>query len=223
MTQHKDPVAPVPSAGAARGGRRFVDILAAALVAAALASCGGGPGADSPAAMPSVAIRGEAVVFSGLLPTGLRLPVATIQAVYGYSDTGARIDFAAGQDWQAGGAGLVRTATSRLPDFAGYRYSTSIGTSFVFSPDPRNPPLLIPFEVYVDYRSTRADRLLTPAAGAVRPSSVVCLGDSIAAGAHTIASFFSNSDAESWCGLLRKHLGAAAQVLNPSVAGGTLA
>ena len=60
-------------------------------------------------------------MLSGLQPASLRLPAATIQAVYGYSDTGARIDFAAGQDWQASGAGLVRTATSPLPDFAGYR------------------------------------------------------------------------------------------------------
>ena len=93
----------------------------------------------------------------------------------------------------------------------------------MYSPDPRNPPLLIRFQVYVDYRSTWANWLLAPAAGAVRPGSVVCLGDRIAVGAHTIAGFFANSDVGSWGGLLRKRLGAAAQVLNPSVPSGTLA
>ena len=208
----------------ARRAWRLTGILIAMLSSLALQGCGGaGPSSDGTPTVATIPVRGEAVVLSGLSPASLRLPVATVQSVYGYTETGARIAFAAGQDWQVSGAGLARTATSRLPDFAGYRYTTSSGTNFEFSPDPRNPPLLIPFQVYVDYRSTRADRLLTPTAGAARPGSVVCLGDSIAAGAHTIASFFSNSDADSWCGLLRKHLGAAAQVLNPSVAGGTLA
>ena len=208
----------------ARSRWRIVGILIAMLSSLTLHGCGGGDSSSvGTPTQSTITVRSEAVVLSGLNPASLRLPVATIQSVYGYTDTGDRIDFAAGQDWQVSHAGLVRTATSRLPDFAGYRYTASSGTSFEFSPDPRNPALLIPFQVYVDYRSTRADRLLTPTAGAARPGSVVCLGDSIAAGAHTIASFFTHSDADSWCGLLRKHLGAAAQVLNPSVAGGTLA
>ena len=124
MTEQKNHSALLSPARAARGSGWHVGILASALMLGSLASCGGSgtdPGTDGPAAALTVPVHGEAVVLSGLQPASLRLPVATIQAVYGYSDTGARIDFAAGQDWQASGAGLVRTATSPLPDFAGYR------------------------------------------------------------------------------------------------------
>ena len=195
--------------------------LLAGWTAALLTGCGGGGG--STAATPTTEVRAEAVVLSGVQTSRLRQPATAVRAVYGYSEAGTRIVYLQGTDWQPSGQGLARTAGSRLPDFAGYRYTATSGSSFSFSATPRNPPLVIPSQVYVDYSSSTPDRLVQPASGATRQSRVVCLGDSIAAGAHTIANYFLGTDADTYCGLLRSHLGATAEVLNPSVPGGTLA
>lgn len=197
--------------------------MALALV---ISACGGGGGGSNGGApSPNLDLRAEAVVLSGLTRSRLRQPASSVLAVYGYNESGARIAYTEGLDWQFTDQGIARTATSRIPDFADYRYVASIGASFEFSPAPRNPPLIIPFQVYVDYRTSRPDRLLTPAPVTAQRRRVVCLGDSIAAGAHTIANHYLGTDADSYCGLLRAHLGPGAdvEVLNPSVPGGTLA
>lgn len=183
-----------------------------------ISACGGG---GTPQA--TVELRAEAVVLTGSTALRLRQTARTVQAVYGYSDTGARINYSEGLDWQFTDQGIARTAASRIPDFADYRYVATNGTRFAFSPEPRNPPLTIPFQVYVDYVAIRSDRTIAPAPGAAKHSKVVCLGDSIAAGAHTIANYYFGTDADSYCGLLRTHLATGAEVLNPSVPGGTLA
>lgn len=216
-----DPMA--PDATPSCGSSGTVRCLLLAWMAAGVASCGGGGSHGSSAATPTTAVRAEAVVLSGEQTSRLRQPATTIKAVYGYNEAGHRVDYQQGTDWLASGQGLARTANSRLPDFAGYGYTASSGGSFSFSADPRNPPLTIPSQVYVDYSSSTPDRLVQPAAGAARHSRVVCLGDSIAAGAHTIANYFLGTDVDTYCGLLRNHLGATAEVLNPSVPGGTLA
>lgn len=133
------------------------------------------------------------------------------------------MDYQAGTDWEATATGIARTTGSRIPDFARHMPVLASDGRFDFSASPRNPPLTLPYQVYVDYQTRRTDPLVQPAAGARRDLRVLCLGDSIAAGAHTIASYFHDSDADSYCGLLRSHLGAGADVQNPSVPGGTLA
>ncbi len=196
--------------------------LAMAVAMAVAAGCGGG-GAPAPDPVPLLDMPAEAVVLTGAQAATLRRPPTQILAVYGYSDTGARIDFQAGTDWQPTAAGIARTAGSRIPDFAGHRPALGADGRFDFSASPRNPPLTLPYQVYVDYRTRRADAVVQPAAGARRDTRVLCLGDSIAAGAHTIANHFRGTDADSYCGLLRTHLGSGADVQNPSVPGGTLA
>lgn len=205
-----------------RRSATFFFLLAAGVITL-VTGCGGGGSGGGVAATPSTEVHAEAVVLAGVQSSRLRQPVTTIRAVYGYNGAGSRIDYLVGTDWQASGQGLARTASSRLPDFATYAYTASSGSSFSFSASPRNPPLVIASQVYVDYSSSTPDRLVQPAAGAARHSRVVCLGDSIAAGAHTIANYFFGTDADAYCGLLRHHLGATAEVLNPSVPGGTLA
>ena len=195
---------------------------AAALATWMLTGCGGG-GAPPAAEQPLLNLQAEAVVLVGGRAAPLRRQPDRIVAVYGYSDTGARIDFQVDTDWQAADVGIARTTGSRIPDFAGHRPTIGADGHFDFSPAPRNPPLTIPYQVYVDYQTRGADPLVQPAPGARRDTRVLCMGDSIAAGAHTIAQHFGGVDADSYCGLLRRHLGSGADVQNPSVPGGTLA
>ncbi|MES2715845.1 MAG: SGNH/GDSL hydrolase family protein [Pseudomonadota bacterium] len=211
---------PVESAAPPRRRRPLFGLLLLAMLGVAACGGGGSPGSDP---LPLLDMRAEAVVLSGAQAASLRRLPERIQAVYGYSDTGARIDFQAGTDWQQAGAGIARTAGSRIPDFAGHQPVLGLDGRFDFSPAPRNPPLTIPYQVYVDYQTRRADAMVQPAPGARRDTRVLCLGDSIAAGAHTIANYFLGTDADSYCGLLRSHLGSGAEVQNPSVPGGTLA
>lgn len=210
-----------PRAGSVCGSPR--GWLLAWLAALLMTACGGGTAPADGAGMPTSEVRAEAVVFRGLERTPLRLPVSSIRAVFGYDHNGLRVDYLAGADWRWDGSGIVRTAGSRMPDLGTYGYVANSGSSFSFVSQPRNPPLLIPHQVYVDYSSGRPDRLVVPTPGAATDRLVVCLGDSITAGAHTIANYFRDTDDDSYCGLLRQHLGPSSVVLNPSVPGGTLA
>lgn len=133
-------------------------------------------------------------------------PVGSVSAVYGFDDTGRRVDYAQGADWELVNGRIRRTPASRIPDFSTYRYVASQGDRFDFASQPRNPPVSLGFDVYIDYVSPLADRTVT-----VRPlpraaHHVLCLGDSIGNGAHTVSNFATGSDGESWCGLLRQLL-----------------
>lgn len=196
-----------------------------------LASCGGGGGsgsivtpAPSPAPTPvaTIQVQGEARMLSGAAPATLLNPVHAVTAVYSYGAQGQRIDYQQGVDWTPSGNGIVRTAGSKIPDFGGYTYTRTNGEKFDFASEPRNPPLTINYNVYVDYTSTAADKIVRATPLAKRNGTVLCAGDSIAHGAHTVASYYQNSDWQSWCGLLRKNLAGQASVVNASVPGAVL-
>jgi lysophospholipase L1-like esterase len=96
-------------------------------------------------------------------------------------------------------------------------------SKFEFRSEPRNPPLTINFVVYVDYEAEVKDRILTKRSWLkTKPSVVACVGDSIVAGSHTISRLYFDSDADSWCGLLRAYLGDGSNVVNRSVEGGEI-
>jgi hypothetical protein len=96
---------------------------------------------------------------------------------------------------------------------------------FAFFDAPRNPPLSIAYNVYVDYETRDAvemeERFIT--ARSIRPDPIrriLCFGDSIAAGAHTVAHFYRGQDNDSWCGILRTALSPEVEVLNMALPGG---
>lgn len=193
-----------------------------------VAACGGSLQSEqgqtpptSPVA-PTLEVRGEARVLRATESVLLLHPVQRVLAVYSYDQAGRRIDYQEKLDWQAEGTRLMRTAASRIPDFDTYAYTASSGARFEFSAEPRNPGLTINYVVYVDYVSTRQDVVVRPKGPQMSHRKTVCLGDSIAAGAHTISSYYQNEDTESWCGLLRTHVGQEGVVVNRSVPGGAL-
>ncbi len=182
-----------------------------------LAGCGGsdGPTAPSgptptasptPAPVQGLAINGESRMLSGTQAVQLWRPVTAIRAVYSFDNTGNRVDYAAGTDWLADGNTIRRTAGSRIPDFGSYRYVSNPDGTFSFNSEPRNPPLTINYNVYVDYQSSLSDKMVaaTPVRSSIR--SIKCIGDSITAGAHTVQNFYFTNDSQSWCALLRNQL-----------------
>lgn len=201
-------------------------ILLASALLLAVGGCDGGTQANppvvnptpTPTPPPTVAIRGEARMLSGTAPVSLLHRAARVRAVYSFGTDGRRIDYAAA-DYVATETGIARTPGSRIPDYGTYSYGRSVGDRFDFVADPRNPPLTINHAVYVDYDGLTSDRLVRAVAPMAATGKVLCLGDSIAAGAHTVAQFYSGNDSQSWCGLIRKFLGPAATVENVSVPG----
>ncbi|WP_423604036.1 SGNH/GDSL hydrolase family protein [Sphingomonas sp. MS122] len=201
-------------------------ILLASALLLAVGGCSGGTKADPPVANPTptltppptVAIRGEARMLSGTAQVSFLHRAARVGAVYGFGADGRRIDYVA-TDYVATETGIARTPGSRIPDFAAYTYVRSVGDKFDFVADPRNPPLTINHAVYVDYDGLTSDRQVRAVAPSAATGKVLCLGDSIAAGAHTAAQFYSGNDSQSWCGLIRKFLGPASTVENVSVPG----
>jgi lysophospholipase L1-like esterase len=198
-------------------------LTATALV---LAACGGGSAGSSAGAPvptgPPLTIHGESAAFHGVTPVTLQHPATSILAVYSYGTTGERIDYEAGADYTFASGAITRTAASRLPDFDTYSYvAVNAAGQFAFTEGPpRNPPLTINLVTYIDYASTVPDFQIQPAGTGTRYARVMCVGDSITAGADTIANYYSNSDADSFCGLLRAYTGA--QVDIQAVVGGTL-
>ena len=102
--------------------------------------------------------------------------------------------------------------------------SSSNRSKFAFSAEPRNPPLSIEYNIYVDYETlfSSGTTVTIPAKREdVAPfDSVLCLGDSITAGSHTVDHYYSNEDSGSWCGLLRDTFKTHAQFKNISLPGG---
>jgi lysophospholipase L1-like esterase len=206
--------------------RLFFPLVLTAVTALLLAACGGGSagsGAGTPVPTGPLTIHGEAVAFHGGTPATLQHPATSVSAVYSYDSGGHRVDYEASADYTFASGAIARTAASRIPDFDTYSYTAvNAAGQFAFSEGPpRNPPLTISMMTYVDYASTVLDTQIEPAAAGKSYARVMCVGDSITAGADTISSFYSNSDADSYCGLLRAYTGA--HIDNVSVVGGTLA
>lgn len=194
------------------------------LFAVFVSACGGGDQASTSdgISLSQSEVVGESMVLYGQAVSPLLRPLLLVRSVWGVDSQGQRIDFLKDQDWTASAKGISRTPNSRIPDFSNYSVLLNSDGKFSFSSDPRNPPVIIPYQVYVDYLSASPEIEIIPAQNASPPRKVVCLGDSISAGAHTISSYFKNEDSDSYCGLLRTFLGSSAQVSNPSVPGGTL-
>ena len=204
---------------------------------------------DRAGAWQSNRISGEARLLRGEEPARLYWQPERIEGVYSYGPDGEIISYAEGADWKAVEGGIVRTAGSRIPDFAEYHYfyvpsgqsfrqrlvrfakgvlgqGSSAGErgkeSFEFSSEPRNPPLTLNHVVYIDYHAKAPDEPIVPKPLSKPASRIFCMGDSITEGAHTIASFYRREDADSWCGLLRKNFGDGREFINFSKGGSTV-
>ena len=71
------------------------------------------------------------------------------------------------------------------------------------------------YNIYIDYRAPVAAPIVrAKLVGIENARHVICIGDSIAAGAHTPARLFHNNDSESWCGLLRQQFGTRITFVN---------
>jgi lysophospholipase L1-like esterase len=186
---------------------------------------------SDPAAKTSGMVHGEAHLFRATKAVKTAHPLERVVRIFSYDAQGRQHDYRRGKDWDVDGGLIRRLPGSAIPDFAAYRYSTKrdcdegratrscavaiacyVGLwscpSFKFFADPRNPPLTIGYNVYVDYMAQLPRTIIRARGeGFERAGTVLCTGDSIAAGAHTIASYYRDeADDDSWCGLLRRNL-----------------
>jgi lysophospholipase L1-like esterase len=193
-------------------------LLAFLLLVFGLITCGGG---STPQQAPKQ-VLGESWALQGRQGVRLRNAAVSVQSVYGFDSNGQKVFYAEGSDWLFLGGSLQRTSNSGIPDFSTYQYTTTGGGRFDFSSSPRNPGLIIGYQVYVDYMTLQPDSLVKSRQVDVAPHTVICVGDSITAGAQTIGNYYGGNDNDSFCGLLRSYLGGSASVVNNSVVGGVL-
>ncbi len=140
-------------------------------------------------------------------PVELLHPAKRIEAVYSYDDRGERVDYREGVDWVFRGARLERTSQSKIPNFSTHRVNLNPDGRFSLASSPRNPPETITYNVYIDYATDLADRVIVARPVRAQIRSLKCLGDSITAGAHTIQRHYFDNDSQTWCALLRRQLG----------------
>lgn len=126
---------------------------------------------------------------------------------------------------------LSRSDASLLPNFRDYPVILDENGFFSFSYGPRNPPVIIPYTVYIEYTTYGNDCDVKTSSDKLKfydlyddYINVFVFGDSIAAGAHTPSQYFYGFDNDSFSGLLRNtfiDLGIAGEVNNLAINGGT--
>lgn len=94
--------------------------------------------------------------------------------------------------------------------------------TFWFRTQPRNPAVNLNYVTYFDYEADIGEAMIPARALRQQIGSVLCLGDSITAGAHTIENYVKGTDGQSWCGRLRSALGPSVTVTNGSRGGGLI-
>lgn len=167
-------------------------------------------------------ILGESWALRATQGTKLRNEAVSVQSVYGFDELGQKRTYVEGRDWLFADGAIRRMNGSRIPDFSEYQFQADLDGRFEFISSPRNPGLILAYQVYVDYHSTRPDRWVRALCQGPIPRRILCVGDSITAGAQTIGEQVYGDDRDSYCGLLRRHLGASFVVQNSSVVGGVL-
>lgn len=164
---------------------------------------------------------GETVTLGGTTPRNLLHSPIDIVAAYSFDEVGARIDYTEGVDYVATETGIRRATGSSIYDFSSYTINMNGpgGTTFIRADDPRNPPLVLHKQLYVDYTADFQPQTITGLAEAPFTGNILCCGDSITAGAHTITGYYRASDRDSYVGRLRDYFRNAVDVRNYSTSG----
>lgn len=156
-------------------------------------------------------ISGESFVFYGTKEKDFHYKCERIKSVYSYDENGNRIVYKEA-DYLFSNNSLSRTESSSIPDFKNYSVNFNEDTKFTFISEPRNPPLIINYTVYVDYVTYVNDFLFDDNKNVCKDNNydeeinVLVCGDSIAAGAQTISQFYKGNLDDSFSGLLRKYI-----------------
>ena len=164
---------------------------------------------------------GEARVLSGTRPVQLTYAIDALSALYGYDDDGTLVTYVRGRDYTLREGRLARTAHSSIPDFDDHRVQRDRRGRFQFGESPRSPQLVMPFTVYARYPTGTAF-VIRPNGALANAEQVVCLGDSITAGAHTVAQVHFQNRSGAYCALLEKNLAGETRFLNRGAGGATL-
>lgn len=173
--------------------------------------------------LPVIHGPGEAVALFGVATSQLLHPISSIVSVWSYTSGGSRIVYTEGVDYERDGTGIRRLPGSAIYDFNNYTFPSDPDGTFDLASSPRNPPIIMWRQVYVDYVSSG----LTPVTISALASSpttgrVLAAGDSITLGAHTPAQELFGSDADSYVGMLRSYFSGIATVDGFSTSGSTL-
>jgi len=119
--------------------------------------------------------------------------VDEIISVSVYDDSGRLLSYEMDQIWfDTSSNSLSRSDVSALPNFRDYPVILDENGFFSFSYGPRNPPVIIPYTVYVEYTTYGNDCDVKSSSDKLKfydlyddYINVFVFGDSIAAGAHT--------------------------------------
>lgn len=147
----------------------------------------------------------EAVALFGTETKSLLKPIATINSVFAYTSGGGRVVFTPNVDYEKNGTGIRRKSGSAIYDFNNYTFPSDPDGTFDQSSSPRNPPIIMYHQVYVDYTPTVTTPVTITAGSSVSLSGrVLVAGDSITLGAHTPAMEVWGTDSDAYAGMIRR-------------------
>lgn len=158
---------------------------------------------------PKAAGPAEAVALFGTSVKQLLHPIAVVNSVFAYTSSGGRVVYERGVDYEVSGTGIRRLAGSAIYDFNSYAFPADSDGTFDQSSEPRNPPIVMFKQVYVDYDPAGAMPVTIPGMASTALSGrLLIAGDSITLGAHTPAMEIYGADFDGYVGMLRRFFSA---------------
>lgn len=167
--------------------------------------------------LSSYSIIGETIALSGENPSMLTKPHSLILKVYKLDANGLETVFKEGTDYITSGTAIMRTPTSKIPDFSTHKMILNSNGKFTWQPDPnRNPQLSLFWQVMVDYKTIKDsiiiannDKISAGLRNKIVSGSkiaITCIGTSITAAAHTLPRYYQNSDTAGYAYLVARGL-----------------
>lgn len=176
---------------------------------------------DSQEANSSVSVYtmiGETIVLKNQQENELSKKSISNLKVYSINSNGVRFYYKENIDYIFSNNLLKRTVNSSIPNYSFHNVLYNTDGTFTFSSLPRNPSLTIPFHVYADYNFVDSESikgnfeeliLSSKLKNKLKSKQLIkigVMGTSISAGAHTLASFYQDSDKQTYPYLVAKAL-----------------
>ncbi len=161
-------------------------------------------------------IVGESITLKNLEYKNLIKNELTNIKVYSMDSSLQRWYYIKDIDYVIEGNKIRRTVNSSIPNFINHHVIYNPNGTFTFNYSPKNPPLTIPYQIYVDYNfldtvqiqgKFSSDFLSLRLKEKLKNKEQIrigALGTSITSGAHTLDHYYNNSDKDTYPYLISK-------------------
>lgn len=159
---------------------------------------------------------GETLVLTDLIENSLIKEEISNLKLYSIDNNRNQVYYKENVDYVVSKNRVKRIVNSSIPNFSKHSVVFNIDGTFTFSPLPRNPSLIIPFQVYADYNFKDLESIqgrfdsnllsfdIKEKLKNKKQLKIATIGTSISAGAHTLEKFYHDNDIQTYPHLIAK-------------------